>query len=184
MDLNLIDKTWTLFLDRDGVIDVDKEDSYIFNRHEFFFLEGVLASVKKLNETFGTIVMVTNQKGIGKGLMTVADLDDIHAYMMGEITAHGGRIDKIYYAADIDDNHPDRKPQPGMAFKAKKDFPQIDFNKSMMVGNRVTDMEFGRNAGMHTVFLTTTNPEVPFPNPLIDARFESLYSFTHALNNQ
>ncbi|WP_153798578.1 D-glycero-alpha-D-manno-heptose-1,7-bisphosphate 7-phosphatase [Foetidibacter luteolus] len=181
LDFTLIDKNWTLFLDRDGVIDVDKEDSYIFNVQEFFFLEGVLAAVKKLNETFGVIVVATNQKGIGKGLMTVEDLDNIHAYMLDEINKAGGRIDKIYFASDLDDNSPNRKPQPGMAWQAKTDFPQIDFSKSIMVGNRVTDMQFGRNAGMHTVFLATTNPEIPFPNEFTDARFNSLYEFAQAL---
>ena len=64
-----------------------------------------------------------------------------------------------------------------MAFKAKRDFPQIEFSKSIMVGNKLTDMEFGRNAGTATVFVTTTHPETEFPNPLIDARFESLATF-------
>ena len=179
-----VDKTWTLFLDRDGVIDVDKENSYIFTVDEFVFLDGVLDSVKKLNDLFGLIVMATNQKGIGKGLMTVEDLNNIHAYMLKEINAHGGRIDKIYFATDLDDKSPYRKPQSGMALHAQKDFPQIFFQKSIMVGNRLTDMQFGRNVGMHTVFLSTTNPEVPFPHPLIDERFDSLNSFVQSLNAQ
>jgi histidinol phosphatase-like enzyme len=64
-----------------------------------------------------------------------------------------------------------------MAFQAKDDFPQIDFTRSLIVGNKPTDMQFGRNAGMHTVFVATTNPEVPFPDPLIDARFNNLLEF-------
>ena len=68
-----------------------------------------------------------------------------------------------------------------MALQAKKDFPQIDFTKSIMVGNRVSDMGFGKNAGMKTVFVATTNPEVTVPNPLIDLRFDNLISFAKAL---
>ena len=60
-------------------------------------------------------------------------------------------------------------------------FPQIDFTKSIMVGNKITDMQFGRNAGMSTVFVATTNPDTAFPNPLIDARFENLNSFANNL---
>jgi len=184
MAFPIIDKTWTLFLDRDGVINRDKESSYIFNVDEFVFLDGVLASVKKLNDLFGVIVIATNQKGVGKGLMTVEDLNNIHSAMLKEMMANGGRIDKIYFATELDDKSPYRKPQSGMALQAQKDFPQINFEKSIMVGNRLTDMQFGRNVGMHTVFLATTNPEVPFPHPLIDERFDSLYNFTQSLNHQ
>jgi histidinol phosphatase-like enzyme len=68
-----------------------------------------------------------------------------------------------------------------MAFQAKEQFPSIDFTKSIMVGNRMSDMEFGRNAGMHTVYLSTTNPEAPFPDTKIDDRFDHLLQFAQAL---
>jgi histidinol phosphatase-like enzyme len=68
-----------------------------------------------------------------------------------------------------------------MAFQAKALFPQIDFSKSIMVGNRMSDMEFGRNAGLHTVFLATTHPETTFPDERIDYRFNNLLAFTEAL---
>src|SRR5215468_10408797 len=98
-----IDKTWTLFLDRDGVINGELKDEYILRFQDFIFFDGVLQALKILNEIFGTIVIITNQKGVGKGLMTLDDLGAIHKYMMDEIISHGGRIDKIYCCTDLDD---------------------------------------------------------------------------------
>lgn len=176
-----IDKTWTLFLDRDGVINQEKKDDYVRNVSEFHIYEGVLESIPVFNDLFGTVVMVTNQKGIGKGLMTVLDLTRIHAHMLAKMADWGGIIDKIYYAPDLESDSPNRKPNPGMAFQAQADFPAIDFSRSIMVGNKLSDMQFGRNAGMHTVFLATTNPETPFPHPLVDERFNSLKDYADHL---
>jgi len=177
LDFNQIDRTWTLFLDRDGVINEEKKGSYVLHRSEFVVYENVHQALKILADTFGIIVMVTNQKGVGKGLMTLADLEDVHLYMQESITAAGGRIDKIFFCTDLDDNSPNRKPNHGMALQAKALFPQIDFNKTIMVGNKLSDMQFGRNAGMFTVYVATTNPETPFPHEWIDARFDTLYQF-------
>lgn len=176
-----IDKSWTLFIDRDGVINHEKKADYIRNWEEFNFYDGVLEAMKILNEKFGVIVMVTNQKGVGKGLMTKNDLDTIHNNMLDNIVANQGRVDKIYYCSDLEDNSPNRKPNPGMAFQANKDFPTIDFSKSIMVGNKLSDMDFGRNAGINTVFVATTNPETPFPHTSIDFRFTDLLAFAKAL---
>jgi len=127
LDFSSIDSTWTLFLDRDGVINKDKEGSYIFNVNEFLLLDGVTDAIKILAEIFGIIIVVTNQKGIGKKLMTENDLEQIHKYMLQEIYLHKGRIDKIYFAPELEDESPNRKPNTGMALQAKKDFPAIDF---------------------------------------------------------
>lgn len=177
LNFTAIDKTWTLFLDRDGVINEEQKGTYVLHRGEFIVYENVHAALKILAAIFGTIVMVTNQKGVGKGLMTVADLDDIHLYMQEGITAAGGRIDKVLYAADLDDNSINRKPNPGMALQAKQFFPQIDFTKSIMVGNKLSDMQFGRNAGMFTAYIATTNPEHILPHALMDVRYDTLYQF-------
>lgn len=183
MSLNLaaINPNWTLFLDRDGVINVEKKEDYIRNWEEFQFYDESLLALPILAQKFNRIVITTNQKGIGKGLMTHEDLLQIHSNMLNAIQKAGGRIDHIYYCADLDNDSPNRKPQPGMAFQAKAQFPQIQFNESIMVGNRTSDMQFGRNAGMHTVFLATTHPETPFPNESIDYRFDNLLAFANAL---
>lgn len=174
--LSSVDKTWTLFLDRDGVINHEKYQDYVRNWNEFLFYDGVKEALAVFNNIFGTIVMVTNQRGIGKGLMTEEDLTNIHDHMLSEIKASSGRIDKIYYCTSIDNDCPDRKPNAGMAFRAKADYKNIDFNKSIIIGNKLSDMQFGRNAGMYTVYLATTNPEVNIPHPQIDLRFNDLRS--------
>lgn len=181
LDVKAIDKSWTLFLDRDGVINVDKVGSYIFNADEFVFLPGAPDFFKKLTDLFGRIIVVTNQRGVGRGLMTEKDLAGIHDKMVTAIEAIGGKIDGIYFAPAIVNNDPLRKPNPGMAFQAKQDFPDIDLSKSIMIGNKHSDMLFGKNAGMYTVFVATTNPEVPFPHPDIDMRVELLQDFAKAL---
>ena len=76
---------------------------------------------------------------------------------------------------------PNRKPNPGMGLLAKKDYPRIDFTRSVMVGNKLTDMEFGRNLGATTIFLPTTNPEVSETDPRVDAVFPSLLHFARSL---
>lgn len=173
---------WTLFLDRDGVINHEKIGSYIFNYSEFSFYPGVKEALKLLAGKFGRILVVTNQKGVGKGLMTREDLFDIHQKMTREIEEADGRIDRIYFCDSLSNDHPCRKPNPGMAFQAKKDFEEIDLARSVMVGNNISDMEFGKNAGMHTVFLKTTNPEQALPHPAIDLVFDSLADFAKALS--
>lgn len=179
-NLSSIDKSWSLFLDRDGIINYEKYNDYILNWQEFVFYEGAKEALKIFAEKFGKIFIVTNQRGISKELMTVEDLQDIHTKMKAEIENTGGRIDNIYFCTALDAKHPDRKPNPGMAYQALNDFPEIDFSKSIMVGNNLSDMLFGKNAGMYTVFIATTHPEKPFPDPEINARYNSLIEFGNA----
>lgn len=181
--LDIIDKSWTLFIDRDGVVNKEKKEDYILNWNEFNFYDGVKDAFKIFNQKFWTIVMVTNQRGVGKGLMNLDDLTSIHSKMKDEIIDAGGRIDKIYFCTDLENSSINRKPNIGMALEAKLDFPDIDFAKSIMIGNRLSDMQFGRNAGMKTVYLNTTHPEVEENNPLIDYRFNKLSDFATTLLN-
>jgi len=176
-----INQRWTLFLDRDGVINFEQRNDYVKHWGEFKFYKESLVALPLLANHFSTIVITTNQKGVSKGLMTEDDLTNIHKNMVIEINKVSGRIDHIFYCTDLDNDSFNRKPQPGMAFQAKDKFPAIDFAKSIMVGNRISDMEFGRNAGLHTVFLATTHPETAFPDPSIDYRFNNLLEFAEAL---
>jgi histidinol-phosphate phosphatase family protein len=178
--LDQINSEWSLFLDRDGVINHDKDNDYIRNADEFRMYEDTLAALATLSKIFPRIVIVTNQKGVGRGLMTENDLHSIHHLLVSEVNRTGGRIDHIYYCTDLSNDSPNRKPNPGMAFRAKQDFPAIDFSKSIIVGNRLSDMEFGRNAGMFTVFVATTHPETPYPDSRIDLRLNSLFEFSEA----
>lgn len=179
-----INKSWTLFLDRDGVINYEKKEDYILNWNEFKFYDGVKEAMKIFNTLFGTIVMVTNQRGVGKGKMSMADLENIHFNMTKEIEIAGGKIDKIYFCTDIENTSINRKPNAGMALQAKKDFEKIDFEKAFMVGNKLSDMNFGRNATIKTVYLNTTNPEVEENHIAIDYRFNTLIDFANYLKAQ
>lgn len=181
IDLTKIDNTWTLFLDRDGVINHEKHQDYIHTWDEFVFYDGAKEAIAVFAKIFNRIVVVTNQKGIGKGVTRLEDLQLIHANMVAEIEAAGGRIDAVYFCPDLEEDSPNRKPNPGMGLQAAAGFPDIDLSKSIMVGNTISDMKFGRNLGVHTIFLPTTRPEVDLQDERIDTVFNSLLDFANAL---
>jgi histidinol-phosphate phosphatase family protein len=175
-----INKSWTLFLDRDGVINKKLENDYVKHWVQFEFLENVLIALKTFDRYFGKIVVVTNQQGIGKGYYKVEDLELIHKNMLYELTYAGGRIDKVYFSPYLEaEKHPTRKPGTGMGLQAKKDFPEIDFSKSIIAGDSLTDMEFGRALGMKTVFIS----DKEIKDDRIDFNFSSLMQLADALNN-
>jgi histidinol-phosphate phosphatase family protein len=169
----------TLFLDRDGVINKRIEDGYVTAPHEFIFLDGVLSALTLLHPLFETIVLVTNQQGVGKGLMSAAAVESIHEAMLSEIAAHGGRIDACFYCPNLrGDNADCRKPKIGMAQQAKKQFPQINFEQSVIVGDSASDMEFGKNAGMTRVFIRTKPEDAADAQRVgYDFEFDSLLAF-------
>lgn len=180
-----IDKTWTLFLDRDGVINKLRVNDYVKSWDEFEFLEGVLEALSTFNRHFARIVIVTNQQGVGRGMMAQADLDAIHERMCQEIRSHGGDIHAIYTATILKEHDIEgaRKPGLWMAHSAKKDFPDIDFAKSIMVGDSPSDMHFGRNAGMVTVFIDASLQDEEVEDEAIDMRHSSLIAFAHAIES-
>lgn len=166
-----------LFLDRDGVINEEKDGSYIFHKDEFVFYSGAVEAVVGLSRKFDYVFIVTNQRGVGRGYMTEAALLEIHDHLTEEIVAAGGHITRIYFAPSVDSNHSHRKPNTGMALDAKNDFPDIEFDKSIMVGNNLSDMQFGKSMGMKTIFLSTTQPAIPLPHKLIDEQYDSLQTW-------
>ncbi|MFN8236551.1 MAG: HAD-IIIA family hydrolase [Chitinophagales bacterium] len=173
-----IDNTWTLFLDRDGVINKNIDGSYVLDWEQFEFLPGVLETMPKLAKLFPRIVVVTNQQSIAKGLITEAELQEIHQNMMNMIELNGGRIDAVYYAPDL--SSPDnqlRKPNNGMAFLAQNDFPEIDFTKSVMVGDKLSDMQFGKSVGMTTAYLSGDY----IKSELIDMQISNLQELVDAV---
>lgn len=152
--LSNIDGNWTLFLDRDGVINKKLENDYVKTVEEFEFLPKSLESIVSFSRFFHKIIVVTNQQGIGKGIMSEDDLTAVHNHLLNEVKKNGGRIDAIYHAPRLaSENSEMRKPNSGMAFLAQKEFPTIDFNKSIMVGDSVSDMEFANKTGMKAVFI-------------------------------
>ena len=122
---SIINDDWTLFLDRDGVINVRIIDGYVTKTEEFEFLPNVIEAFKIFKNKFKRIIVVTNQQGVGKGVMTIEDVISVHNYMNQQIENQGGKIDKIYFCPQlksVKDNY--RKPSPKMAFFAKDDFPE------------------------------------------------------------
>lgn len=172
-----IDKNWTLFLDRDGVINIESVGSYITSWNEFEFHEGAREALHKLSKLFGTIVVVSNQRGVGRGIMTIDALLEINSNLKLAVAEYGGRIDKVYNCTAVNDSDHNRKPNTGMGMQAQEDFPVIDFRRSVMVGNSMSDMEFGKRLSMHTVFLTTKHEPVSLPNDLIDEQYPSLQAW-------
>ena len=172
-DVSKVDVAWTLFLDRDGVINFNKDESYVFNTGEFKFIPGAVEAIRMLSAKFGKIIVITNQRGIGKGLMDEKALAEIHQYMIEEIVKGGGRIDAIYYCAFADDKHHDRKPNPGMLLEAKHMYPEINFSTSFMIGDKMSDMQLGRNAGTFTVLVNSSQSS----DPDVDISCRSLKEF-------
>ncbi len=176
-----IDNSWTLFLDRDGVINKRIMGGYVTCNSEFSFLPGVLESIKSFSTIFRRIIIVTNQQGVGKGIMTQLQLNSLHDFMRSEIEQSGGKIDEIFYCTDIaqaQDNC--RKPSIKMANRAIECFPEIDLKKSIMVGDSLSDIQFGKNAGMITIF-SSNQIENKEAEELADVTVEDLQGFKNLL---
>ena len=153
----------TLFLDRDGVINEKLENDYVKSWEEFIFLKGGLEAIKNLSCMFNRIIIVTNQQGIAKGLMSQESLKEIHSKMLNAISDVGGKIDKIYAATDSKHDLGNiRKPNIAMGLMAKIDFPGIEFKDSIMVGDSDSDMEFGNRLGMKCVKICNSSPNKKF----------------------
>lgn len=173
-----IDKSWTLFLDRDGVINQRLPDDYVRSIEQFHFIERAPEAISILSAIFKHIIVVTNQQGLGKGLMTESELDKIHQKLKSEVEAAGGRIDFIFYSPDLkNSNSFTRKPAVGMGLKAKKMFPLIQFRKSFMVGDTPSDIKFGHRLGMRTVLLSKNKKEIYECGKMLHYRFDDLISF-------
>jgi D-glycero-D-manno-heptose 1,7-bisphosphate phosphatase/D-glycero-alpha-D-manno-heptose 1-phosphate guanylyltransferase len=173
-----------LFLDRDGVINVQRPDDYVKTISEFVFIDGVLEAMQISSSLFEYIIIVSNQRGVGKGLMNAEDLNAVHQYMTAKITDCGGRIDRIYVSTDTDDGCPNRKPNPGMAFQAKRDFLAIDFNRSFMAGDSITDVQFAANAGIPAVLIGNKYSPKEVASLKICAKFTDLLTFAKTLKHE
>lgn len=174
-----------IFLDRDGVINKHLPGDYVRTWADFEWLPQVREAIFLLSKSAERIIIVTNQQGVAKGLMSAEDVETIHTNLRAEIAAMGGRVDAIYFAPELKSD-PDnrRKPKPDMALEAKADFPEIDFTKSIMIGDTPSDMRFGKELGMRTVLVRShdnLNPsELEQALANADTSVESLWQF--ALN--
>ncbi|MBC8301035.1 MAG: HAD family hydrolase, partial [Pelagibacterales bacterium] len=142
----------TLFLDRDGVINKKLEGKYVRNFSEFEFMPGALDSISKLSNLFSRILIVTNQQGIAKGIMSEADLNILHTKMQDRIEKLGGKINKIYYCPHLQDmDCICRKPKSGMIEQAIIDFPEINIENSYLIGDSDSDIKAGKKMNLNTV---------------------------------
>ncbi len=172
-NLPQIDKSWTLFLDRDGVINSFEKGKTISSIKDFNFIAGSIEGIVKASQIFGRIIVVTNQQGVFSNEIDEMELEKIHFYIQDSVKAQKGKIDAIYYCPYPSKWNPRcRKPNPGMAIWAKQDFPEIDFKKSVIIGDSYTDMEFGANLGMFKILID--NQEFRSSEIQFDAKFNSL----------
>ena len=148
-----------LFLDRDGVINVDQ--SYVFSREDFEWVDGAKAVIRRFNDMGWWVFVVTNQSGIARGYYTEEQMQALHDWMSAELGATGAHIDRIYHcpfheAGTIPrytrDSY-DRKPRPGMLIRAMTDFPVIK-ERSLLIGDKQADLEAARAAGVRGFLFT------------------------------
>lgn len=159
-----------LFLDRDGVINVDHP--YVHTRDRFEFIDGIFDLCRAARSRGYRIVVVTNQAGIGRGLYAQADFDRLSAWMCAVFEEQGAAIDKVYHCPF----HPvhgvgayraesaRRKPAPGMILDAARDL-DLDLDRSVLVGNNDTDILAGQAAGVKTNLLFVPGPDAPCDRP-------------------
>lgn len=165
---------WTLFLDRDGVINRRKMDGYIQHSDEFELLDGVEEAVFEFQRWVNFTFVVTNQRGIARGLMTESDLEAVHGKMVDLFRKSSIYLDGIFYCPhDRDEGCTCRKPGIGMPLQAKEKHPNINFERSIMIGDTASDMEMGRQLGMVCIHV---GPEVVAPE-LYDIHLDHLKDF-------
>ena len=142
-----------LFLDRDGVINVDKK--YVWRIEDFEFVPGIFELCRAAQDVGLTPVVVTNQAGIGRGYYTERDFQTLTAWMLGEFRARGVGIGRVYHCpyhptegiGEYRRESPDRKPNPGMILRASSEL-DLDLSQSVLIGDKDSDIDAGRAAGV------------------------------------
>jgi histidinol-phosphate phosphatase family protein len=137
------------FFDRDGVINVSPGAGYVMRWEDFHFSDGIIEALAWLRTRGFALILVTNQQGVGKGLMTQAALDDIHARMQAELEKHGAQFDAIYACTCLksDPACQCHKPSPQMALQAARDH-DLDLAQSWLIGDHDRDIQMATNAGV------------------------------------
>lgn len=138
-----------VFFDRDGIVNhpPDDEKRYVLHEDEFHLLPGFTDALRVVLEKGYKAVIVTNQSGVGKGRMSQADLDRIHAKLHALLAAEGLAVHDVIECTATDDAHPNRKPNPGMLFEAARKH-HLDLSRSWMIGDQEKDVIAGRRAGV------------------------------------
>lgn len=149
-----------VFLDRDGVINIDK--SYVYKIEDFTFCEGVFEALKHFQTLGFLLIIVTNQSGIGRGYYSENDFEILSSWMKNELLKKGIRIDAIYHCSHAPEaNCECRKPKSGMFRRAIKDF-DIDVTQSWMIGDKPSDIEAAKGVGIDNTVLLCDTTDVNF----------------------
>ncbi len=167
-----------IFLDRDGVINAPPTSGlYITSPEELQIIDGVPEAIVRFREAGYLVIVVTNQSGIARGVMTHAQVEAVHDRMRQVLAAEGAILDDIFYCPHDDaDGCRCRKPKPGMLIEAAVRH-DIDLSRSVMVGDQERDIEAGIAAGCRTAFVagnSTCEREVWFINSLNDASIDEI----------
>jgi len=176
----------TVFLDRDGVINRKlPEGQYVTGWQHFHLLPGVPQAIASLNQAGLRVVVVTNQRGIALGLYTSADVNNIHSELNERLAESGAKIDGFYFCPHDKRQCNCRKPLPGLFEQAKKNFPDIQPETSLIIGDSLSDIEFGKNLGLKTIFIEGSSehqkPGAQKAAELADERFPSLIDAVKSL---
>jgi D-glycero-D-manno-heptose 1,7-bisphosphate phosphatase len=144
----------TVFLDRDGVLNEKApEGEYVWRWQHFRILDGVPDAIAQLNHAGIRVIVVTNQRGVALGLYNRADVAALHAEFQKLLGEHGARIDAFYVCPHGHGDCNCRKPLPGLFEQAAAEFPEIRAQSSVMIGDSLVDIEFGRGLGMKTILI-------------------------------
>ena len=143
-----------VFLDRDGTLIVDK--NYLHKPEDVEIFHGAGVALKRLSDAGFTLVIVTNQAGVGRGYYTMADVEKVHAHLAAELARDGVKFAKIYVAPEVPGapNYA-RKPSPQFLFDARLEFG-LDLAQSYFIGDKLIDLECGWNAGVKKSLLVRT----------------------------
>jgi D-glycero-D-manno-heptose 1,7-bisphosphate phosphatase len=147
-------KNKAVFFDRDGVINKRLIDDYVKSPEEFILNDEIPEIISLVKKNDYLLILITNQQGIGKGIMNIFNLEKIHNYMQNNlINLTGYQFDDIYFSSDLaDSNSFRRKPNPGMLLEAIEKW-DIDTSKSFMIGDSDSDILAGQKAGVSTILV-------------------------------
>jgi D-glycero-D-manno-heptose 1,7-bisphosphate phosphatase len=164
------------------------EGSYVTAWADFRVLPGVPEAVARLNRAGLRVIVVSNQRGIALGLYSEADVAAIHAKLQDSLRVQAAHVDAFYFCPHDKEQCNCRKPLPGMFEQAMRDFPEITASTSAMVGDSLSDIEFGKRLGMRTVFIDGGAEQrkagADQAAELADGRFASLQDAVEALLTQ
>jgi D-glycero-D-manno-heptose 1,7-bisphosphate phosphatase len=143
-----------VFLDRDGVLNRKlPEGAYVSDWAQFQWLPGAIEAIARMNRAGLTVIVVSNQRGIALSRLSVEQLEFIHSQMRSDLVRQGARLDAIYYCPHDQGECNCRKPDIGLFEQATRDFPEVDADNSVVIGDSLSDIQAGRRLGMRTIFI-------------------------------